>query len=252
MDLQLEGKRAIVTGGSRGIGKAIARQLALEGADVVIAARTPGPLEITAGELSRETGRRVIPIIVDTGKEDSVKRLIATSIERLGRIDILVNNAAVPGGISTATKLEQVIDEQVLEDINIKVVGYLRTARALAPHLIENGWGRIINIGGLAIHRTGRPVATLRNVGVAAITKNLADELGPQGINVVAVHPGATRTERTDPSSEKTLAANISIGRIVDATEVAWVVAFLASPRSIAINGDAIATGGGSPGTIHY
>jgi NAD(P)-dependent dehydrogenase (short-subunit alcohol dehydrogenase family) len=252
MDLQLEGKRAIVTGGSRGIGKAIARQLALEGADVVIAARNHGPLESTAAELSRETGRKVIPIVVDTGKEDSVNRLVSSAIERLGRIDILVNNAAVPGGISSATKLEQVVDEQVLEDINIKVVGYLRTARALAPHLVKNGWGRIINIGGLAIHRTGRPVATLRNVGVAAITKNLADELGPKGVNVVAVHPGATRTERTDPNNEKALAANISIGRIVDATEVAWVVAFLASPRSVAINGDAIATGGGSAGTIHY
>jgi NAD(P)-dependent dehydrogenase (short-subunit alcohol dehydrogenase family) len=252
MDLQLEGKRAIVTGGSRGIGKAIARQLALEGVDVVIAARNGGPLETTAAELSRETGRRVVPLIVDTGNAQSVNELVAASIERLGRIDILVNNAAVPGGISSATRLEQVIDDQVIEDINIKVVGYLRTARALAPHLVRNGWGRIINIGGLAIHRTGRPVATLRNVGVAAITKNLGDELGPQGVNVVAVHPGATRTERTDPSSEKALATNVSIGRIVDASEVAAVVAFLASPLSVAINGDAIATGGGSPGTIHY
>ncbi len=95
------------------------------------------------------------------------------------------------------------VDEQALEDINIKVVGYLRTARAAAPHLVANGWGRIINIGGLAIHNTGRPVATLRNVGVAAITKNLADELGPKGVNVVAVHPGVTRTERTDPQSAK-------------------------------------------------
>jgi NAD(P)-dependent dehydrogenase (short-subunit alcohol dehydrogenase family) len=158
----------------------------------------------------------------------------------------------VPGGISPATRLSQVVDSEALEDINIKVIGYLRTARALAPHLVNNRWGRIINIGGLAIHRTGRPVATLRNVGVAAITKNLADELGPKGINVLALHPGATRTERTAPEDERALAANVSIGRIVDASEVAWVVAFLASPRSVAINGDAIATGGGSLGTIHY
>jgi NAD(P)-dependent dehydrogenase (short-subunit alcohol dehydrogenase family) len=252
MDLELEGKRAIVTGGSRGIGKAIARQLALEGAEVVIAARNADRLEIAAAELSRETGRRVVPLVVDTSSEQSVNRLIELSIERLGRIDILVNNAAVPGGISPATRLEQIVDEQVLEDINIKVVGYLRTARALAPHLAKNGWGRIINIGGLAIHRTGRPVATLRNVGVAAITKNLADELGPKGINVVAVHPGATRTERTNPADERALGASAGIGRIVDASEVAWVVAFLASPKSVAINGDAIGTGGGSLGTIHY
>jgi NAD(P)-dependent dehydrogenase (short-subunit alcohol dehydrogenase family) len=252
MDLRLEGKRAIVTGGSRGIGKAIARQLALEGADVVIAARSAGPLQDTAAELARETGRRILPIVVDTGNAESVGRLVTSSIDRLSQIDILVNNAAVPGGISTATRLDQVVDEQVLQDIDIKVVGYLRTARALAPHLIKNGWGRIINIGGLAIHRTGRPVATLRNVGVAAITKNLADELGPKGINVVAVHPGATRTERTDPAQDAALAAQVAIGRIVDAREVAWLVAFLASPLSVAINGDAIAAGGGTLGTIHY
>jgi NAD(P)-dependent dehydrogenase (short-subunit alcohol dehydrogenase family) len=252
MELQLKGKHAIVTGGSRGIGKAIARELAREGVDVVIAARNRQALEATAGELSAETGRRVIPVVVDTGSERSVNELVATAIEKLGRIDILVNNAAVPGGISTATEVGQIVDEQVLQDVNIKVVGYLRTARALAPHLVANGWGRIINVGGLAIRRTGRPVATLRNVGVAAITKNLADELGPKGINVVAVHPGATRTERTDPATEAQLAASVSIGRIVDATEVAWVVAFLASPRGVAINGDAIPVGGGSLGAIYY
>jgi NAD(P)-dependent dehydrogenase (short-subunit alcohol dehydrogenase family) len=252
MDLELSGKRAIVTGGSRGIGKVIARVLAAEGVDVAISARNEGPLKETAQELARESGRRIVPIVADTGKEQDVNRLVETAIRELGGVDILVNNAALPGGISPATQLDQIVDEQVLEDINIKVVGYLRTARALAPHLVKNGWGRIINIGGLAIHRTGRPVATLRNVGVAAITKNLADELGPQGVNVVAVHPGATRTERTTPEAEKALAAGVGIGRIVDAKEVAWVVAFLASPKSVSINGDAIPIGGGTLGTIRY
>jgi NAD(P)-dependent dehydrogenase (short-subunit alcohol dehydrogenase family) len=252
MDLQLQGKRAIVTGGSRGIGKAIALQLAQEGVDVAIAARNQQPLRAAAAELAEKTGRRVIPIVANTGDKDSVDGLVAAAIAELGGVDILINNAAIPGGISPATSLEQIVDQNVLDDIDIKVVGYLRTARALAPHLIAKGWGRIINIGGLAIRKTGRPVATLRNVGVAAITKNLADELGPKGINVTAVHPGATRTERTDPSSERNLGASVSIGRIVDASEVAWVVAFLASPRSVSINGDAIPVGGGSLGAIYY
>jgi len=252
MDLELAGKRAIVTGGSRGIGKVIARVLAAEGVDVAISARNEGALRESAQELAGATGRKIVPIVADTGKEQDVNRLVETAIRELGGVDILVNNAALPGGISPATKLEQIVDEQVLEDINIKVVGYLRTARALAPHLIAKGWGRIINIGGLAIHRTGRPVATLRNVGVAAVTKNLADELGPKGINVTAVHPGATRTERTTKEAEKDLAAGVSIGRIVDAKEVAWVVAFLASPKSVSINGDAIPIGGGTLGTIYY
>jgi NAD(P)-dependent dehydrogenase (short-subunit alcohol dehydrogenase family) len=179
MNLELEGKRALVTGGSRGIGKVIASHLAQEGVDVVIAARGRDALEATASELAEQSGRRIVPLVADTSKRASVDAMVQAAIAALGGIDILVNCAALPGGISQATKLDQVDDAEALEDINIKVIGYLRTARALAPHLIANGWGRIINIGGLSIHTTGRPVATLRNVGVAAITKNLADELGP-------------------------------------------------------------------------
>jgi NAD(P)-dependent dehydrogenase (short-subunit alcohol dehydrogenase family) len=251
-DFQLKGKRVLITGGSRGIGKAIARVFAQEGAQVVIASRGRESLEATAAELEKETGRAVFPITADTGNKASVDALVAQTVKRLGGIDILINNAAVPGGISSATSLEQIIDEEALLDIDIKVIGYLRTARAAAPHLIANGWGRIINIGGLALRRTGRPIATLRNVGVAAITKNLADELGPKGINVNAIHPGATRTERTDLEAAERAGKNNSIGRIVDAGEVAWIVAFLASPLGAAINGEAIPVGGGAPGTIHY
>lgn len=252
MSLELQGKRAIVTGGSRGIGKAIARQLAREGADVVISARGLEQLEAAAAELSAETGRRVIPVAADTGRDDSVAALVEQAVQALGGVDILVNNAALPGGISKALRLEEVVSEEALEDVNIKVVGYLRTAKAVAPHLVANGWGRIINIGGLAVRKPGRPIASLRNAGVATITKNLADELGPKGVNVTVVHPGATRTENTGPELEKTYAAQTSLGRIVDAEEVAWVVAFLASPKSVAINGDAIAAGGGTVGAIYY
>ena len=252
MDLDLKGKRAIVTGGSRGIGKVIARQLAEEGVDVVIAARDKERLQRAAAELSTATGRRVIGAVVETRSKASVDALVQLTVEELGGVDILVNNAAVPGGVSNAARLADLVDDDILHDIDVKVVGYLRTARAVAPHLIAQGWGRIINIGGLAARRAGRPIATLRNVGVSALTKNLADELGPKGINVVAVHPGATRTERTDPSAEAALAASVSIARIVDASEVAWIVAFLASPRSVAINGETIPVGGGSLGAIYY
>jgi len=128
------------------------------------------------------------------------------------------------------------------------------------------GWGRIINISGLAARQTGSIIGSIRNVAVAALTKNLADELGPRGINVTVVHPGLTRTEKTAPlvaaraaaagvaeaEIEARFAANVSVGRIIDAAEVADIVAFLASPRSVAINGDAIACGGGAKGAIHY
>ena len=252
MDLQLNAKRAIVTGGSRGIGKAVARQLAEEGVDVVIAARGRDALEATAVELRALTGRRIIPVVVDTGDDASVRALVEAAIGELGGIDILVNNAAAPGGIAPAARLGQVVAQNLLDDVNVKVMGYLRTAGAVAPHQIRHGWGRIINIGGLAARRTGNYVGSVRNAGVTAITKNLADELGPQGINVVAIHPGATRTERTDPASEAKYAASNSIGRLVDASEIAWLVAILASPKSIAINGETIQAGGGTPVSIDY
>ena len=252
MDLELKGKRALVTGGSRGIGKVIAQVLLAEGVDVAILARNSEALEATARSLSGEFGRTVVPLIADTSNKAQVDTAVQKALDTLGGIDILVNSAAVPGGSSNATSFSEIEDEHLLYDVNVKVAGYLRTARALAPHLIKKGWGRIINIGGLAAYHTGRPIATLRNVGVSALTKNLADELGPKGINVVALHPGATRTERTDAAGEQRAAKGNTIGRIVDAKEVAYVVAFLASPKSVAINGDTIATGGGSPGTIRY
>ncbi len=252
MDLELKGKRALITGGSRGIGKVIAQVLLSEGVDVALLARGRDALEGTARELGKESGRKVHSIVADTSKKNEVDAAVHQAIEVLGGVDVLVNAAAIPGGSSAAATIGELVDEHLLQDVDVKVVGYLRTARALAPHLVSKGWGRIINIGGLAAYHTGRTIATLRNVGVSALTKGLADELGPKGINVVAIHPGATRTERTDAATEQRAAKNNTIGRIVDAKEVAYVVAFLASPKSIAINGDTISAGGGSPGTIRY
>jgi NAD(P)-dependent dehydrogenase (short-subunit alcohol dehydrogenase family) len=266
MDLQLTDKRALVTGGSKGIGKAIARQLALEGVDVVIAARNDDELAATADELVAESGRKVFGVRVDTASDASVKALVAAAVEALGGLDILVNAAAKPGGQAPPPRLAEISDALFWDDVDVKVMGYLRTAREAAPHMIAAGWGRIINVSGLAARQTGSIIGSIRNVAVAALTKNLADELGPKGINVTVVHPGLTRTEKTAPlvaaragaagvteaEIETRLSAHVTVGRIIDAAEVADVVAFLASPRSVAINGDAIACGGGTKGPIHY
>ena len=188
-----------------------------------------------------------------------------SAAEALGGIDILVNSAAQPGGQAPAPKLAGITDDLFWDDMNVKVLGYLHSAQAVAPLMVLAGWGRIINISGLAARSTGNPMGSMRNVAVAALTKNLADELGPSGVNVTVVHPGLTRTEAT-PDVLSRLAATLgvteeeaerrvtrnSIRRIVDASEVAAVVAFLASPRSAAINGDAIACGGGQLGPIFY
>jgi NAD(P)-dependent dehydrogenase (short-subunit alcohol dehydrogenase family) len=249
MDLQLTGKRAIITGGSKGIGLAVAHALAAEGVDVVLAARTQVTLEKAAAEVSERSGRRAIPVVTDTGDDESVKALVARAVEELGGIDILVNNASNQSIGAGFPNLAGTTDEAFWGDVNIKVVGYLRTARAVAPHLVEQGWGRIINVSGLGYRQTNSIVRSIRNVSVAALTKNLADELGPHGVNVTVVHPGQTRTETKSWEGQP---VNNAIGRVVDAAEVADVIAFLASPRSISITGDAVAVGGGLLGTVNY
>ena len=266
MDLELSGKRALVTGGSRGIGKAIARELALEGVDVAIAARGLEALQATAAELAAESERTIVPLTADTAKDADVAAMVDGAVGALGGIDILVNNAAVPGGQTPVPALAEITDEIFWDDVNVKVMGYLRCARQAAPHMQAQGWGRIINISGLAARSTGSTVGSIRNVGVSALTKNLADELGPHGINVTVVHPGLTRTEATagvlqrraeaegrpEAEVEASMAAGNAINHFVDAREVAYVVAFLASPKAVAINGDTIAAGGGVGRAIHY
>jgi NAD(P)-dependent dehydrogenase (short-subunit alcohol dehydrogenase family) len=260
MDLELTDRRAVVTGGSRGIGKAIARALAAEGCDVGLVARNAERTEATALELAGESGRRVVALPADTGSDAEVEAMATKALSVLGGVDILVNAAA------TANIGAPLREADLEAEINVKVRGYLRCARAFAPGMAERGWGRIINISGLAARQAGTVVGSVRNVAVSAMTKNLADELGPSGINVTVVHPGMTRTERTPEALaamasargksvsdvEAALAAPIVIGRMVTADEVAAVVAFLASPLSVAITGDAIAAGGGARGPIYY
>ncbi len=206
------------------------------------------------------------PTLADTGQGDEVRGVVAKIVADFGRVDILVNSAARPAGQGPVPKLADLTDEAVLDEVNVKVVGYLRFAREVAPIMRARGFGRIINIAGLAARQTGSIAGSIRNVGVAALTKNLADELGPDGINVTCVHPGLTRTEKTPAAMryhaeasgsspedvEKRFAAATAIGRMVTAEQVADVVAFLASPKSIAITGDAIAVGGGRTGAIYY
>jgi NAD(P)-dependent dehydrogenase (short-subunit alcohol dehydrogenase family) len=266
MDLQLQGKRALVTGGSRGIGKAIARALAREGAHVALLARDHEALASAVEELAKDDGGRVVWVAADTGNDEQVRLAVADAQTKLGgSIDILVNAAAEPAGYAKPPKLSEITGTFFHAELDIKVMGYIRCAQAVVAQMRANGWGRIVNISGLAARQTGNAVGSMRNIAVAALTKNMADELGPAGINVTVVHPGLTRTERTaarvaanaaaqgasEELVEQQMAAGNSIRHVVDASEVADVVAFLCSPRSKAINGDVIAVGGGAPGVIH-
>jgi len=209
---------------------------------VAICARDGRVLEEAARRWRRPTRRRIVPIVCDTTSTKSVQDLIEATVAQLGRVDILVNNASTPGGVVTGPLRRPMTS--FARGHQHKVVGYMRCAKAAAPHMQRSGWGRIINIGGLSGPRAGN-ISGLRNAAIVHLTKTLADQLGQSGITVNLVHPGATRTERTDAETERRAASN-AIRRIVDAKEIAQVVTFLASTKAANITGVAIDGSGGS------
>jgi NAD(P)-dependent dehydrogenase (short-subunit alcohol dehydrogenase family) len=270
MELGLHGKHAIVAGGGRGIGKAIAQELAREGIDLAIVSRSKEQLEQTARELAGETGRRVIPLVADVTNRAQVDHMVAQVADQLGGLHILVNSASLPGGTATGP-IETVKDEELLNDFDVKYMGALRCARAAIPYLKEQGWGRIINISGTNARNAGNLSGGARNVSLVHFTKTLAVQLGRYGITVNCIHPGTTRTERT-PSLLATRAAELgipveeveqrdfahgsprgnAIGRMVDASEIAYLTAFLASDKAWAITGELIVATGGAGQAVYY
>jgi NAD(P)-dependent dehydrogenase (short-subunit alcohol dehydrogenase family) len=260
MDLQLRGKTAFITGGSMGIGKAAALELAKEGVDVAIAARRMPLLEEAAAELRQQAGSgagRILPLTVDTTDMDSVSAAIDKTVEAFGGLDILVNSAAHPGGL-VRSEIDEADPQGLLQDIDIKVIGYMRCSKAAAPHMRRRGYGRIINIGGLT-GRGSKQLSGMRNVAIVHMTKTLSDQLGPHGITVNTIHPGVVETPHIHELYEKEArkqglsAAEVEanyvkatpIRRVLQPEEMGWIVAFLASPRSGSINGESIGCDGG-------
>jgi NAD(P)-dependent dehydrogenase (short-subunit alcohol dehydrogenase family) len=270
MELGLHGKHAIVTGGSKGIGKAIARELAREGVDLAIVARSREPLERAARELAAETGRRVVPLAADVTSREQVDRMVAEAAQRLGGLHILVNSGSPPGGTATGP-IETIVDKELLDDFDVKYMGALRCARAAIPYLKEQGWGRIINISGTNARNAGNLSGGARNTSLVHFTKTLAVQLGRYGITVNCIHPGVTRTERT-PSLLGARAAELgitpaeveqrdfapdsprgnAIGRMVDAAEIAYLTAFLASDKAWAVSGELVVATGGAGRAVYY
>jgi NAD(P)-dependent dehydrogenase (short-subunit alcohol dehydrogenase family) len=264
MDMQLANRKALVTGGSRGIGKATALLLAREGCDVAICARSEGPLQEAAAEIANETGRKIFPMVCDTMDPESIKSFVTTSARELGGLQIVVNSAARVGG--TPGTAETVLDTDVLRDFEEKVVGYLRVSQAALPFMKEAGWGRIVNISGGAGRSPGVAVSGgIRNIGTSNLTKSMSSGLGQYGINVNCVYPGVTLTEATLATHQATanregVSLDTVLGRIAERTankhvptseDVAQVVLFLCSPLSVAITGETIAAMAGTSQDVH-
>ena len=257
MDLQLKGKVAVVTGGSLGIGRAVTEALAAEGVRVAIVARRQAQLDEVAAEITRATGVEVLGVAADVSDTAQVNAMMQRVAEHFGRIDILVNGAAHPGGL-VRSEIDEADPEGLLEDINIKVVGYMRCAKAAAPHMRQGGFGRIVNIGGLT-GRGSKQLSGMRNVAICHLTKTLSDQLGPHGITVNVIHPGVVETPHIHELYEKEAAkqgltaaqveANYAkatpIRRVLQPAEIADAVLFLASPRAGAITGESLGVDGG-------
>ena len=272
MDFGLRGRKAIVTGGSRGIGKAIALELAREGVDVAVVARGQEELVATAEELAAETGQRIVPIATDVTSREQVDRMTDQAADQLGGLHILVNSGAPPGGSPTAIgPIETVVDDDLLHDFNVKYVGTLRCCRAAIPHMKAAGWGRIINISGTNARTAGNLSGGARNTSLVHLTRTLAQQFGRDGITVNCIHPGITRTERT-PSLLEPRARELGIsaaeveamdfaagaprtnalGRMVEASEIAYLTVFLASDKAWAVTGELVVANGGTGAAVYH
>ncbi|RPI44785.1 MAG: SDR family oxidoreductase [Betaproteobacteria bacterium] len=258
MDLGLKDKVALVTGGSRGVGRAIARALLLEGAKVMITARDPQRLAATAAELAHDPGGEVRAAAADLEDDDAVRMMVETTIRELGHFDILVNAA---GSVNPAdfASLTEAAWPAVFEQ---KLNGYVRCLRYAIPHLKTRGWGRIINLAGVGGREAGAltiPVG-LNNAAVLNLTKSIALLMAPYNVLANAVVPHIIDTDRQDETmsllsalSGKPEAAirkerleKLPLKRMGRADEVASVVAFLASERSSFVVGAAWHVDGGA------
>jgi len=242
----LEDKVAMVTGASRGIGRAIAIRLAEEGCDVAVNYNTS---ELAAEEVLTAiggTGRRPVAIQADVSSPDQVEAMVTKAEDELGPVDILVNNA----GIHKHHRSWEMSVEDWDRIIGVNLTGTYLTSRLLGPRMADRGWGRIINISSIVADMGSDHEAhyTASKAGMHGLTKSLALELSPKGVTVNAVAPGWIRTDMTADVTgeewEQTL-KEIPMGRIGEPEEIASVVAYLASPQASYVTGQVLHVNGG-------
>ncbi|TXI86338.1 MAG: 3-oxoacyl-ACP reductase FabG [Cupriavidus sp.] len=243
--LSLEGKRAFVTGGSRGIGAAVVRRFAAEGAAVAIGYERSASQAKALVEQIKASGGRAVAVQMDAADPASVRRAVDRAAEAWGGLDILVNNA----GIIRAGNIDEMSLEDVDTTLAVNVRAVIVASQAALRHMGDGG--RIINTGSNLAERVPDAGTSLYSASKAALigwTKGLARDLGPRGITVNVVHPGSTDTDMNPASSPRADAqrARMAIQRYGDADDVAAMIAFVASPAARSVNGTGLTVDGGA------
>ena len=257
MDLGLDGKVVAITGGSMGIGKAIALCMAREGCRISICARGRERLDEAAGEIRGNTGREVLAVAADLTRDADAREFIDSTAAHYGRIDVLVNNAgAAPGGV-----LEGLSEADWEAALQLKFMGYVRCTRHAIPHMRRQGGGRIVNlIGNDGVKHSYWEIAPgAANAAGQNFTLSIAAQYARENITLVAVNPGPVRTERWDglvramsrdmevsyEEADGLAPKSIPLGRIAEPEEVGNLVTYLASPLAHFVNGTMIEIDGG-------
>ena len=244
--MELEGKVAIVTGGTRGIGKAIVMDLAAQGADIALNYRKSADLAQEHAETIRGMGQRALVVQADVSSFDDSQAMVQKVLDELGQVDILVNNA----GMNWDGVVWKMTEEQWDRVINVDLKGTFNYTRAVTPILREQGSGKIVNITSINGLRGkfGQTNYSAAKAGVIGFTKACARELGRYSVNVNAVAPGLIETEMVKEAPEKVremALAEIVLGRLGLPEEVAYVVTFLCSEKGRHITGQVIQVDGG-------
>jgi 3-oxoacyl-[acyl-carrier protein] reductase len=257
MDLGLRGKVALVAAASKGLGRAIAEELAQEGASVVMCARGEDALRVARNEIAAATGADVLAIAGDVSIPRDVQRIVHAALERFGKVDILVTNAGGP----PSGKFESLTSEMWQSAVDLTLMSVINLTSAVLPGMKERKWGRIINVTSIAVKQPvdGLMLSNSLRSAVTGFARTLANEVAPFGVTVNNILPGYTRTERVEQLSEAAAKregitrnaalgkweAEIPMGRLGEPREFAALAAFLASERASYVTAQSIAADGG-------
>jgi len=257
MDLELQGRTAIVLASTKGLGKATALLLAKEGANVAISGRDEAALAATRADIEQATGRAPLAVVTDVTKASDIQRLVEETVKQFGSVDILVNNSGGPA----AGTFDQITDEQWIQAFELNLLSYVRAIRAVLPYMRKQKFGRIVNFASSSFKQ---PLENLLlsntfRTGILGLAKTLATELGPDGILINTVGPGRIATDRVAALDQlradalgsdraevrKQMETTIPLGRYGEPEEFARVVTFLASPANSYVTGQSFLIDGG-------